>query len=228
MLNEVLSLELTLLAIVAFLVQVQEIASMWYLGGLYLFVLGFNLLRQGGDIWVGFLWVIDLGVGLIFFIFILHLANFLTQKTYFNIATRSLLWAGGVVIFLGKYLSLLSMPVSLRGDVTFGRSFWVSWYDYYEFFAAALTSDLGILKEMYFVTNSFEFVLINFMLLYGILTAITLAFGLKRLFSRWHAESFMRDESFRRTDATFLIRTQNLITQQQQTTDTRVWKKQRN
>lgn len=37
---------------------------------------------------------------------------------------------------------------------------------------------------MYFVTNSLEFVFINFMLLYGLLTAITLAFSLKRIFSR--------------------------------------------
>ena len=42
------------------------------------------------DIYIGFLWVIDLGVGLVFFIFMLHFTAFLHQKTYFNISNKLL------------------------------------------------------------------------------------------------------------------------------------------
>lgn len=49
-LNSVLFLELILLSLLVFLTQVQDMATLWYLGGLYLFILGFNLLHQGGDI----------------------------------------------------------------------------------------------------------------------------------------------------------------------------------
>ena len=227
MLNELLCIEITLFLTVLFLMHIQEISTMWYLAGIYLALLGFLLLRQEGDIFVGFLWVIDLGVGLIFFIFILHFANFLTQKVYFDIMSKSSVWSIALIGFFVKYFSLIAFPINsteIRGGE---RGFFSSWYDYYDFLSLASVSDLGILKEIYFVNNSFEFILINFMLLYGIVTAITLSFWVKKILSRLHVSSSMTAETAIRSDATFFIRTQSLMSQQQQTTETRVWKKKK-
>jgi hypothetical protein len=220
-----LCLEIILFLVLIFIFSVQEIATLWYLAGIYLGVLGFVLLRQEGDILVGFLWVVDLGVGLIFFVFILHFANFLTQKVYFNISSKSSILVSGILVFFVKYLYTLSFPINSQSEVSIGRSFIVSWYDYYDLFSLVPSSDLGVLRETYFLNNSIEFVAINFMLLYGVISAISLSFWVKRVLSRLHVDSFTSLETFSRANSTFLIRTQNLISQQQQTTETRVWKK---
>ena len=51
-----------------------------YNSGLYLVLIGIYSLLNEADIYIGFLWVIDLGVGLVFFIFMLHFLPFLHQK----------------------------------------------------------------------------------------------------------------------------------------------------
>ena len=57
--------------------RASNIMQIWYCAGLYLLASGLYALYYGGDILVGFLWVIELGAGLIFFIFILHFTTFL-------------------------------------------------------------------------------------------------------------------------------------------------------
>ena len=69
MLNEVLFLQILTIISLIFFINTINIITLWYLAGIYLFSLGFLMLLDDGDIFIGFLWVIDLGVGLIFFIF---------------------------------------------------------------------------------------------------------------------------------------------------------------
>ena len=71
-----------------FFISTYNILTLWYLAGIYLVLLGWWLLLDDGDIFIGFLWVIDLGVGLIFFIFILHYSTFLHQKAILNKSSR--------------------------------------------------------------------------------------------------------------------------------------------
>jgi len=71
-----------------------------YTAGLYLIFIGLFALINDADIYVGFLWVIDLGVGLVFFIFILHFTSFLFQKSQFNLTARHFLFAYITIIFL--------------------------------------------------------------------------------------------------------------------------------
>ena len=59
-----------------------------YTGCIYLVFLGLLLLMNDADLYTGFLWVIDLGVGLVFFIFILHYTLFLYQKSALNLTYR--------------------------------------------------------------------------------------------------------------------------------------------
>jgi len=71
-----------------------------------------------GDIFVGFLWVIDLGVGLIFFIFILHYTTFLHQKANlektsreFSFLTLSVASAFSLFYFMSMPVGNLSTPI---------------------------------------------------------------------------------------------------------------------
>jgi len=64
--------------------------TLLYSAGLYLILLGFYSMLNEADIYIGFLWVIDLGVGLIFFIFMLHFLPFLHQKTKFNFNNKNI------------------------------------------------------------------------------------------------------------------------------------------
>ena len=71
-----------------FFVSTYNILTLWYLAGIYLVLLGWWMLMDDGDIFIGFLWVIDLGVGLVFFIFILHYSTFLHQKANVDKSSR--------------------------------------------------------------------------------------------------------------------------------------------
>nr|APW82408.1 nad6 [Laurentiella strenua] len=81
LLNDFFLLQILILITLLFFLNTVNIVMLWYLAGIYLMFLGMLLLLNDGDILIGFLWVIDLGVGLIFFIFILHFTNFLHQKS---------------------------------------------------------------------------------------------------------------------------------------------------
>ena len=68
-------------------------------------------LLNDSDIYIGFLWVIDLGVGLVFFIFILHFTSFLFQKSYFNLSARHFFSLLLVSLSLIIFYYFLSSPV---------------------------------------------------------------------------------------------------------------------
>jgi hypothetical protein len=55
MLNEIFLLEILTLITLFFFTSVINVMSLWYLGGIYLMTLGFLLLLDDGDIFIGFL-----------------------------------------------------------------------------------------------------------------------------------------------------------------------------
>ena len=75
---------------------------------------------------------------------------------------------------------------------------------------------------MYFFNNSFEFFIINFMLLYGLFASINLCFLIKRVFSILNFSQFNNLVFFNKINTFFFIRNQNFIKQQNVSTDTRV------
>jgi len=86
--NDAFILEiLILVAVMCYLVS-TNLMMLLYTGGIYLILIGVFLLVNDADIYIGFLWVIDLGVGLVFFIFILHFTSFLFQKSQFDLSSR--------------------------------------------------------------------------------------------------------------------------------------------
>ena len=83
--NDIFYLEIFLLLVSLYYILNTNLLILLYTGFLYLMLLGGFALINDADIYIGFLWVIDLGVGVIFFIFILHFTAFLFQKSQFNL-----------------------------------------------------------------------------------------------------------------------------------------------
>lgn len=212
-----------------FFVSTYNILTLWYLAGIYLVILGLWLMLDDGDIFIGFLWVIDLGVGLVFFIFILHYSTFLHQKSTVNKSSREFCLVVLGLTWLVAFFYWFSTPVD--NDYTDGFEktwfFLLSWYDYYDFFYSNIVTDLNLLRELYFYNNSFEFFLINFMLFYGIITAILLCFLIKRIFNFLNYNQLVSYNLLNFSNATYFIRNQNFIKQQATSTGTRVWLKKK-
>ena len=192
-------------------------------------LLGMYLLLDDGDILIGFLWVIDLGVGLVFFIFIVHYSTFLYQKVKVAKTSRELCF----IVFSGFFLSMFLFFFTSPLDVDYTTGFngvwfmFMTWYDYYDFLFTYVITDLNLLREMYFYNNSFEFFIINFMLLFGIITAILLTFMIKRIFTFVNLSQLVNYDLLKRVNTTYFIRNQNILKQQATSTGTRVWIKQK-
>jgi hypothetical protein len=169
--------------------------------------------------------VIDLGVGLIFFLFILHFSIFLKHKTRSMVMTQTFIWLPTSVIFVLGYFSQVMFPFSPELQVAeLSRNLLLlSWYDYYDLFVSTSMTDLNLIREIYFFNNSWEFVAINFMLLYGILTAILLMFLIQKTFNFLNSTFSVNTPNEKTVNASFFIRGQNFATQQQMSTGTRVW-----
>ena len=212
-----------------FFVSTYNIITLWYLGGLYLLLFGLFLLLEDGDIFIGFLWVIDLGVGLVFFIFILHFSSFLNQKANIDKSARELSFLFLNLIFIITFFFFFLEPVDSTYSTGLQKSwfFFLSWYDYYDFFFSQTVSDLNLLREIYFVNNSWEFFIINFVLFYGIITSILLTFFIKRVFTFLNWDQFFMYGFSQKLDTNFFIRNQDFIKQHYAPSGTRVWLKQK-
>ena len=230
MLNDVFLLQNLSLVTLCFFVSTYNILTLWYLAGIYLVLLGCFLMLDDGDIFVGFLWVIDLGVGLVFFVFILHYSTFLHQKATINKSAREFCFMVLALFFPVLFLFFFTSPIDLHYVRGFAKTwfFLISWYDYYDFFYSHTITDLNLLREIYFYNNSFEFFLINFMLLYGIIASILMCFLIKRLFSFMNAHQLLRYDFLNTVNSAYFIRNQNFLKQQATSTGTRVWLKKKN
>ena len=202
---------------------------LWYLGGLYLIFLGFLLLLNDSDIFVGFLWVIDLGVGLIFFIFIMHFSNFIHQKSNFDVSSRFVFFFFVFLIFLTLFYWIFSgsSKSNFNSYLQNNWFFYVSWYNYYNIFLFYGITELNLLREIYFYNNSFEFFLINFVLFYGLFTSINFCFLLKKIFIFLNFSQIKNINILSVINSTFFIRNQNFLMQQNTSTGTRVWQKKK-
>lgn len=226
MLNEVFLLQVLIFGILSYFVITTNIITLWYLAGLYLMSLGILNLLNDGDIFIGFLWVIDLGVGLIFFIFILHFSSFLHQKNTFYLSNKFIISILFVVFFLFFFFFFFSNSLECYNyDL---KKIWillVNWYDYYNIYNFRIVTDLNIIRELYFYNNSFEFFLINFMLFYGIFSTVNLIFLIKYSFNIMTVSQFKNFKLVFENLSALFIRNQNFIRQQHTSTGTRVWKK---
>lgn len=230
MLNEILILQTLILITLIFFISTYSLLTLWYLAGLYLVFLGLWQLWDDGDIFIGFLWVIDLGVGLVFFLFILHYSSFLNQKANVNKSSRELSFLFSGLIFLLSFLYFFTQPIDKSYAAGLDKSwfFFISWYDYYDFFFAQTVTDLNLLREIYFFNNSWEFFIINFLLFYSIINSILISFFIKRCFVFLNYDQYHAFNLFKKSDISFFIRSQDFTKQQYTASGTRVWTKRKN
>lgn len=227
---DIILLQLLIIITAFYFVNTFNVLTLWYLAGLYLVLLGWWLLLDDGDILVGFLWVIDLGVGLIFFIFILHYATFLHQKSNLNKTSREFSFTALSLLLLASIFSFLASPFTNDSTLALTKTWFLllSWYDYYDFFFSSTVTDLNLLHEIYFTNNSFEFFLINFVLLYGIVSSILMTFLIKQIFNLLNYSQLMNTSFLNQAQSTYFIRNQDYLKQQTTSMGARVWNKKKN
>jgi hypothetical protein len=228
-LNEVFILQILILTSLIFFINTINIITLWYIAGIYLLSLGFLLLLDDGDIFIGFLWVIDLGVGLVFFIFILHFSNFLHQKSFFDLSSRYLFLFIFFIFFIFIFFYFISNPNDLNINYQLKKTwfFFLSWYNYYTIYYSYSITDLNLLREIYFYNNSIGFFIINFMLFYGIFGSINLCFLIKRVFIFLNLSQLKNINILGEINSTFFIRNQNFLRQQNTSAGARVWLKKK-
>lgn len=225
--NDLLILEILLSLVIVSYITSTNLLMLLYSGGLYLLLLGGLLLLNDVDVYVGFLWVIDLGVGLVFFIFILHFTTFLHQKSQFNLSSRYFFLISNTVLacYIWGYYGFFSNDNSYYRDLAKTWFFRVSHTDYYNILNTHEVTELNLLKNSYFILNSFEFFIVNFSLLFGLLSAILLCFMVHRIFNILNFSQIMNLDLLKASDTSFFIKSQNFISQQNTAGAVKVWSK---
>ena len=223
--NDLLVLEVLLLSLIFFYITTINLTTLLYVSGIYLMLIGILCLINDCDIYIGFLWVIDLGVGLIFFIFILHFTSFLFQKPQFTVSLRYFFMFYLFILFylLVFYFFSFSASPHMSPGALKTWYFKVQHLDYYLVFNSYEVSELNTLKDSYFLLNSFEFFVINFSILFGLLGSIFLCFLVQRIFNFLNYNFIIQSNTLKYTDSAFFIRLQDYISQTNTPQSTRIW-----
>ena len=223
--NDTFLLEtIVLISIISYITS-TNLTMLLYTGGLYLIFLGLLSLINDADIYIGFLWVIDLGVGLVFFIFILHFTSFLFQKSQFNLTARHFIFSYLFLLFTSYFLYFASNPAdtSFYGDLEKTWFFKLSYIDYFSIFYTNEVTDLNTLRDTYFLLNSFEFFVVNFSLFFGLIASILMCFMIQRIFAFLNYSQILNMSLLEKADTGFFIRQQNFTTQQNMSAAIRSW-----
>lgn len=222
-------LEITLLSLVFFYITTINLTTLLYVSGIYLMLIGIMCLINDCDIYIGFLWVIDLGVGLIFFIFILHFTSFLFQKPQFTVSLRYFFVLYIFILFYIAIFYFFSFNATTHNSFLSTKTWYfkIQHLDYYFIFNSHEVSELNTLKDSYFFLNSFEFFVINFSILFGLLGSIFLCFLIQRVFNFINYNFIINSNTLDNIDSSFFIRLQDYISQTNTPQSTRVWSRKK-
>ena len=218
-----------ILLVIMFYITSTNLMVLLYTGGLYLCLIGLLLSLYDIDVYIGFLWVIDLGVGLIFFIFILHFSTFLYQKSTLHLTFRYFMFITGFYItMLGLYYFIpFARDHTFRGGLGNTWVFRLTYTDFYNIYNTFEVTELNLLRDSYFFLNNWEFIIVNFSLFYGLITAVILGFSIQRIFAILHYSQYFTTMSARVSSfgSNFFMRQQNYVRQQNTAGVTKVWSK---
>lgn len=224
-----LIIELLSLMTVFYFILSSNIMMLLYTAGLYLTFIGLYSMLNDADIYIGFLWVIDLGVGLVFFIFMIHFTSFLQHKSLFNTSARLLIFS--ITIFIGflLYFYFFSQAADnlMNRDLAKVWLFHITYLDYYYLLSSYEISELNTLRETYFMLNTFEFFSINFSLFFGLIAAILMYFLIQRIFNYLNYSQISEVKTLDNIKSSFFIRSQNFISQQNMPQVVRIWNKKK-
>lgn len=209
MFNDVFLIQFLIFGVSALFITIYNTFLLWYCVIILLLSVSALLFLDNFDIFVGFLLLIDLGVILIFLILVFHFINFLDNKIF---SKKPINFFFPVLLVSFFILSHNFFKPLVASDNIF--SFLISWYDYFLLQNNVYKTDLNLIKEMYFYNNSFEFILINFFILYGLVLSLMFFFVLKKVNLKQFF-LFFKSFDFKNTNSSYLfIRNQNLLNQQ--------------
>lgn len=200
-----------------------------YTAGLYLTFIGMYSMLNDADIYIGFLWVIDLGVGLVFFIFMIHFTSFLQHKSLFSTSAKLLIFSSIILLTLFLYFYFFSQAADnlMNRDLAKVWIFHLTYLDYYYLLMSYEISELNTLRELYFLLNSFEFFSINFSLFFGLIAAIIMYFLIQKIFNYLNYSQIKEAKTLDSVQSSFFIRSQNFISQQNMPQVVRIWNKKK-
>ena len=191
---------------------------------------GILSLLKDMDILIGFLWVIDLGVGLIFFIFTLHFSSFLHQKSNFSTTSKQFLLLSITILLSLIYFYFFSRSIDCSSNTDLNKVWFlnITCLNIFSTLINNEASTLLMLKYLYFSCNSFEFFIINYSLFFGLVSSILACFLLKRFYTKILFSQIIESKSIENINSSFFIRNQNFYYQQNVHQSTRVWTKTKN
>ena len=214
---------------VFYFIMSSNIMMLLYTAGLYLTLIGMYSMLNDADIYIGFLWVIDLGVGLVFFIFMIHFTSFLQHKSLFNTSARLLIFSISILLGFFVYFYFFTNYADnlLNRDLAKIWIFHITYLDYYNLLNTYEISELNTLRETYFSLNTFEFFSINFSLFFGLIAAILMYFLIQRIFNYLNYSQIKEAKTLDSMQSSFFIRSQNFISQQNMPQVVRIWNKKK-
>lgn len=225
-----LFLELLLVSTIAIFTYIFNVTTLLFTAGVYLIISGVLSLLREMDVLIGFLWVIDLGVGLIFFIFTLHFSSFLHQKSVFNSTSKQFTLLSILIFMSFSYFYFYSRSIDCFSNSDLNKTWFLN-VIYLNLFSLMYNNEASVLlmlKYLYFSSNSFEFFLINYSLFFGLVSSILSCFLLKRFYTKILFSQIIESNSLNNISSSLFIRNQNFYYQQNVHQSTRVWTKIKN
>lgn len=217
-------LQLIALSTILYLFSSSSPFNTWLLGAIFLIVIGLHGLLSNLTVFIGFLWVIDFGVGLIFLIFMSTLTIIGDSKlNTFTQRSRKLVYVL-VVWSFSIYLLHIMQFEDVRGEM-FNQPINISWLNYYMLFFDYEISQLNLLREIFFYNNAWEFLLINYVVFFGLLGVIILNFYITEMHKYTSLNLLLNGGTSANSKAPLFIRDQNFIKQQQISSSVRLWGK---
>lgn len=224
LLNESYLLQLTLLIVVFYLFLAISPLTLWMLSALFLVTIGLIGLSLNLNILIGFLWVIDLGVGLIFLVFVSNLVVFgetkLTPPSQQSFKALSMLTILGALVYLSPSFKP-EFPLSQAINPSNSSSH----LNYYLLFSDKEISQLNLLREIFFYNNAWEFILINYLVLSGLIGMVVFNFSITTSHRQQTLSHLALNIPLNSAIAPLFIRDQNFVTQQQTSHSVRLWEK---
>lgn len=227
LLNEFMFLQISTFVFAFYSLSSLSLLNLWYTAGLFLITLSIYFLSFCGDIFIGFLLIAEFAVALVLYIFMIQMTFFSNQKNYWAFSFKHVLVF--FVLFLIFFLVyvFLSSPnkLYLLNSSENSWLFLVSWYDFYELYNSYYLTDLLGIRELYFSETSSSFIVLNFVVLFYVLSCIFLSFSHLKFFTLMSTPWLLDFNTLKLTKTSQIIRTQNYIKQQEASTGTRVLEK---
>lgn len=114
---------------------------------------------------------------------------------------------------MSYYLPMYT-DIGCFGDLNKVWFFKLNFINYYSIYFSNEITELNLIRDSYFLLNSFEFFLVNFSLLFGLLSSILMCFSIHRIFNFLNCSQIYNINSLNSINSNFFIRSQNFILQQ--------------